>query len=90
MYGGRREDLIMYNIINQCIEMEKQTAVSKHGEIISMKATHLLLNHTHYKQILKSIGINSENLPSPIEELYGLKIVFTATPLDSPRVLSLS
>ena len=80
----------MYNIIEQCIEMEKQHCVTEDGAVVKMKPTHLLLNNEHYANILKSVGINSNNVPSPIKELYGLQVIFTNVPLETPRVLSIT
>jgi hypothetical protein len=79
----------MYNIVNQCIEIEKQIGVREDGEVVYMKPTHLLLTKDHYKKILKTVGINSDNLPVPMTELYGLELVFTDVPLEEPRVLSM-
>ena len=79
----------MYNIINQCMQMEKEIGVNEKGEFVYMKPTHLLLTQAQYKEILKTVGINSENLSSPMTELYGLELVFTEVPIEEPRVLSM-
>lgn len=80
----------MFNIVEQCIEMEKQTSIAEDGSIVRMKATHLLLTQDQYSTILKSIGINSKSMSSPIKELYGLQVIFSEAPIDEPRVLSMN
>jgi hypothetical protein len=80
----------MYNIVNQCIDMQKQTTVTEKGEVVSMKPTHLLLTEEHYDNILLSIGVKREKEKTPFTELYGLKLIFTDVPLEQPRVLSMS
>jgi|GEM_PF-6273565 len=80
----------MYNIVNQCVDIEKQTSITEDGLIISMKATHLLLTQDQYNTILKSAGIKVENMITPLKELYGLQLLFTDIPLSEPRVLSMN
>jgi len=80
----------MYNIVDQCIDIEKQTSITEDGSVISMKATHLLLTQDQYDTILKSVGINSKNMSTPLKELYGLQVLFTDVPLEEPRVLSMN
>jgi hypothetical protein len=79
----------MYDIVNQCLEMQKQISVREDGEVIYMKPTHLLLTQEHYENIVRSIGVNAKNMSSPFAELYGLKLVFTEVPIEQPRVLSM-
>jgi hypothetical protein len=79
----------MYDIVNQCLEMQKQTTITEGGEVVYMKPTHLLLTQEQYDDIVKSIGVNSKNMSSPFTELYGLKLVFTDVPIEQPRVLSM-
>lgn len=77
----------MYDIINQCLSFEQITAVGEQG-ITTLKPTHLLLTQTHYEIMMKSLGINPQSLSSPMN-LYGLKLIFTDVPIESPRVLRL-
>lgn len=80
----------MFSIIEQCLDMEKQTCVAPNGSIVPMKPTHLLLTQEHYEAILKTNGINAKNMPSPIKELFGLKVLVTDVPIEEPRVLSIT
>jgi hypothetical protein len=77
----------MYNIVDQCIDMEKQTTISQDGSVVPMKATHLLLTEDQYNTILRSVGINAKNMDS---RLNGLEVILTEVPIDEPRVLSLN
>jgi hypothetical protein len=79
----------MFDIVEQCMQIENQIYVDEAGELCNKKATHLLLNREHYDTILNSVGINAKNMSSTLDELYGLKVLFTDVPLDNPRVLSL-
>lgn len=79
----------MFNIVEQCMEIENQTYVNELGELVHKKPTHLLLNRSHYDAILNSIGINTNNMKETWTELYGLTVMFTDVPIDNPRVLSL-
>jgi len=79
----------MFDIVEQCMQIENQIYVDEGGELCNKKATHLLLNREHYDTILDSVGINAKNMSTTLDELYGLKVLFTDVPLDNPRVLSL-
>ncbi len=80
----------MYNIVDQCIDMEKQTSVAEDGSIVPMKATHLLLTEDQYNTILRSVGINAKNMDSKLKHLYGLEVIITDVPIEEPRVLSMN
>lgn len=80
----------MYNIVDQCIDIEKQTSVAEDGSIVPMKATHLLLTEDQYNTILKSVGINAKNMDSKLKHLYGLEVIITDVPIEEPRVLSMN
>lgn len=80
----------MYNIVDQCIDIEKQTSVAEDGSIVPMKATHLLLTEDQYNTILKSVGINANNMDSKLKHLYGLEVIITDVPIEEPRVLSMN
>ena len=79
----------MYDIVNQCLEMQRQIGVGKDGEVVYMKPTHLLLTQEHYDNILLSIGVRREESETPFKQLYGLELVFTDVPIEQPRVLSM-
>lgn len=80
----------MYNIVDQCIDMEKQTTIAEDGSVVPMKATHLLLTEDQYNTILKSVGINAKNMDSKLKHLYGLEVIITDVPIEEPRVLSMN
>lgn len=80
----------MYNIIDQCIDIEKQTSVTEEGLVVPMKATHLLLTEDQYNSILRSVGINANNMDTRLKHLYGLEVIITDVPIDEPRVLSMN
>lgn len=80
----------MYNIVDQCIDIEKQTSVAEDGSIVPMKATHLLLTEDQYNTILRSVGINAKNMDSKLKHLYGLEVIITDVPIEEPRVLSMN
>jgi hypothetical protein len=80
----------MYNIVDQCIDIEKQTSVAEDGSIVPMKATHLLLTEDQYNTILRSVGINANNMDSKLKHLYGLEVIITDVPIEEPRVLSMN
>ena len=72
----------MYNIVDQCIDIEKQTSVAEDGSIVPMKATHLLLTEDQYNTILRSVGINANNMDSKLKHLYGLEVIITDVPIE--------
>lgn len=80
----------MYNIVDQCIDIEKQTSVTEEGLVVPMKATHLLLTEDQYNSILRSVGINANNMDTKLKHLYGLEVIITDVPIDEPRVLSMN
>jgi hypothetical protein len=78
----------MYNIVEQIISFRNTSFVGEEG-LTSVEPTHLLLTKEQYKVILKSVGINSDNMPKEMNTLYGLKVVYSDSPLESPRVIYL-
>lgn len=52
--------------------------------------THILLTREQYNEILSLGGINHRNIPTDINELFGLSVIFSEAPIDKPKILKIN